>query len=72
MQNSDNSGLNAIDLLEERVNQLLESFRDLKMENKEYRNQLKDSNSTQVILDHSKRKQLRKKIENLIEYLEDF
>ena len=72
MLNSDNNGVASIELLEEKVNQLLENFRDIKHENSDFKKQLKDSNSTQVILDHSKRKQLRKKIESLLEYLEDF
>jgi regulator of replication initiation timing len=73
MPNSDEkNGLEAIDLLEEKVNELLENFRTLRFENQEYKKQMNDSNSSQVILDNSKRKQLRKKIENLLEYLEDF
>jgi len=72
MLNLDNNGLESIDLLELKVNELLENFRDLRFENEEYKKQMVDSNSSQVILDNSKRKQLRKKIESLLEYLDDF
>ena len=72
MQNSDNNGLQSIDRLELKIKELLDSFRDLRFENNEYKNQMKTGHSSKVILDNSKRKQLRKKIENLLEYLDDF
>ncbi len=73
MLNSDNNnGLESVDKLEKKVNELLDNFRDLRFENNEYKNQMKSGNTSRVILDNSKRKQLRKKIENLLEYLNDF
>ena len=72
MLNSDNNGLNSVDLLEAKVQELLESFREIKIENKEYKGQVISGHSTKVILDSAKRRQLRKKVENLLEYLEDF
>ncbi|MBN2279784.1 MAG: hypothetical protein JXQ65_04320 [Candidatus Marinimicrobia bacterium] len=72
MQSFDNNEHDAIDLLEAKVNELLGAFRELKTENKEYKEQLLSGQTTKMILDSAKRKQLRKKIENLLEYLEDF
>lgn len=72
MLNSDNNGNTSIDLLEAKVKELLESFRELKSENDDYKNQVKSGQSVKVILDSAKRRQMRKKIESLLEYLDDF
>jgi cell division protein FtsL len=72
MLNSDKNELDSINLLENKVQELLDVFKDLRQENSEYKNQVKTGNSARVILDSAKRRQLRKKIENMLEYLEDF
>ncbi len=72
MLNSDNHNLESILRLETKVQELLETFKEVREENKEYKNQMKTGNSAKVILDNVKRKQLRNKIVNMLEYLEDF
>ena len=72
MLNSGRTELESIDRLETKVNELLESFRLLQSENKEYKDRLISGNSSNVILDNFKRKQLRNKIEELLKNLEDF
>ena len=72
MLNSDKNELDSISVLENKVQELLDVFKDLRQENSEYKNQVKTGNSARVILDSAKRRQLRKKIENMLEYLEDF
>ena len=72
MLNSDKNELDSITVLENKVQELLDVFKDLRQENSEYKNQVKTGNSARVILDSAKRRQLRKKIENMLEYLEDF
>lgn len=72
MLNSDKNELDSINVLENKIQELLDVFKDLRQENSEYKNQVKTGNSARVILDSAKRRQLRKKIENMLEYLEDF
>ena len=72
MLNSGRTELESIDRLETKVNELLESFRLLQSENKEYKDRLISGNSSNVILDNFKRKQLRNKIEESLKNLEDF
>ncbi len=64
--------LEAINRLQTKVQELLETFKELRQENKEFKTQVKTGASAKVILDNAKRKQLRKKIENMLEYLDDF
>ncbi len=71
MPNSANN-LESINRLQTKVQELLETFKELRQENNEFKSQVKTGASAKVILDTAKRKQLRKKIENMLEYLEDF
>jgi len=71
MPNSVNN-LESINRLQTKVQELLETFKELRQENNEFKSQVKTGASAKVILDTAKRKQLRKKIENMLEYLEDF
>ncbi len=73
MQNSDkNNTILSLEIMEGKVTELLDTFKNIKEENKVLKTKIEEGNSSEVILDNFKRQQLRKKIQNLLDILEDF
>lgn len=61
-----------LELLEEKVHNLLEMVKRLKAENQRLSTDLKEGTSLEMMLDQQKRQELRTKIEGLLELLKDF
>ncbi len=73
MQNSGkNNTILSLEIMEGKVTELLDTFKNIKEENKVLKTKIEEGNSSEVILDNFKRQQLRKKIQNLLDILEDF
>lgn len=61
-----------LELLEEKVHNLLEMVKRLKAENQRLSTDIREGTSLEMMLDQQKRQELRTKIEGLLELLKDF
>ncbi len=66
------SALSELNILEEKIQVLLEELSRLKSENQKIRTELEEGSSIETMLDQKKRQQLREKIEDMLEQLEVF
>jgi len=66
------AALSELNILEEKIQVLLEELAHLKSENQKIRTELEEGSSIETMLDQKKRQQLREKIEDMLEQLEEF